>query len=95
MTTEGNDPKQLKTPELITGLAMVGGLGMTLAVVGAAVGVSDPGADSQAIGALILGGIVMTLGAIVAWVLIAEPHKHFDDITQPLEDDHHGHDDDH
>jgi len=80
-------------PSLIRGLAMVGGLGLTLIVIALGFGVvGGEQANSNLVGLGVLSGALILLVAIVAWFGVVQPHKHFDDINQPLEDDHgHGH----
>lgn len=73
---------------------MVGGLGMTLTLVAAGLGVIDANADADAIGLAVLVGLVTTLGAILAWFFYVQPHKDFDDITVPMYHGHH-HDEPH
>ncbi|MCU0511733.1 MAG: AtpZ/AtpI family protein [Anaerolineae bacterium] len=75
-------------PPLQSGLAMAGGLGITLIVVGLALGVLDATLNSSTIGLLILTGFAFLVGAIAAWFGVVQPQKHFDDINVPK---YHGH----
>lgn len=82
--------KQTANP-LNFGLAMLAGGGVVLMIIAGGVGVVQ-GAETSAgaIGVLFAGGLLLMIGGIVAWVVINQPYKHFDDINQPL-DDGHGH----
>ncbi len=75
------------------GLAMVGGLGMTIIMVGLGVGViNGPNTTpetSQTIGLLLVTGGGLLVVAIAAWLATVRPFEHFDDINQPLEDEGH------
>lgn len=76
---------------------MIGGLGLTLIVISLGFGVvGGEDANSNLVGLGVLSGALILLTAIIAWLGVVQPHKHFDDINQPLEDDHghgQGHDD--
>lgn len=78
-------------------LSMLGGLGLTVIIVGLIIGVVDPAGNSSAIGLLVLTGFACLLGAILGWIAVGQPHKHFDDINVPqYHGDHHeAHHDDH
>ena len=75
------------------GLAMVGGLGMTLMILGAAVGVIyGASMDAQAthsLGLLILVGLLLLALAIGFWLGFVRPFQRFDDINVPAEPEHH------
>ena len=75
------------------GLAMVGGLGMSLAIGGASVGVIFGAAlDGQAthtLGLLILVGMLLLALAIGFWLGWTRPFQRFDDINIPAEAEHH------
>lgn len=79
---------------LVTGMAIIGGIGLTLMSVGLAIGVIQ-GAEANTVfvGALFWMGLVLLFGASAAWFAIVQPHKHFDDINQPQYTGHR--DDDH
>jgi hypothetical protein len=75
---------------------MVAGLGVTLMIIALAVGViQGSAADTNAVGLLFAGGLVLFILGAGSWFAIVQPQKHFDDINQPAEADHHGHADDH
>ncbi len=85
-------------PQIISGLAMTGGAGITLAMLALSIGVIDPTADSRVIGLAVLAGVLALTSAIVAWFFVVQPHKHFDDINVPQYTGHHHnaeHSDDH
>jgi len=75
----------------VLGLAMVAGLGVILMVTALAIGViQGSAADSSAIGLFFAGGLILFILGAVSWFAVMQPQKHFDDISQPLEADHHG-----
>ncbi len=74
---------------LITGLAMVGGLGLTIIVVALGLGVIIPNADNNFVGLAVLTGLVILISGIGGWLAVVQPFTHFDDINIPAEDDHH------
>lgn len=82
---------QLNNPQVLTGLAMIGGLGLTVMIVAFGYGVVDSSADSGLIGMALVAGGLLVLGASVAWFFVVEPHKHFDDINKPMYHGHHDH----
>jgi hypothetical protein len=65
---------------LTLGLALLGGLGVTLMIV--ALGAGVVGAEG--------GTVALLIGAAVAWGAVVQPWTHFDNINLPAEDDHHG-----
>ena len=76
---------------IVITLAMVGGLGFTLIVLALGIGVvQGEVANNQIINGLFFGGILLMIASTIAWTSIVQPHRHFDDINQPLElDTHH------
>ncbi|MDX2160443.1 MAG: hypothetical protein SF162_03865 [bacterium] len=70
------------------GLAMAGGIGIVLMILALGVGVVQPDANSYVIGMVFVIGLAMMVTGIGAWIFTARPFDHFDDINQPLEDDH-------
>ncbi len=74
---------------LATLLAFLTGLGLTLMVAAAALGVVG-GADGTSLGLLFSVGVVMFICGIIAWFAERRPDQHFDDINEPH---YHGHDD--
>ncbi|MGJ3238270.1 MAG: hypothetical protein ACFE0Q_06150 [Anaerolineae bacterium] len=79
----------------LTILAMVGGLGITMMLVAAGIGVVWENADSGLIGLIVLIGAGLLVAAIGGWVIVVRPHEHIDDINQPMYHGHHHDDDDH
>lgn len=80
---------------LSIGMAFIAGIGLTLMVVAAGVGVvQGEAASSSLLGLMFAGGLVMLISGIVAWFVIVQPHHHFDDINVP-EYTGHGHGDEH
>ena len=84
-----------KQPSRLTlySLAMVGGLGMTMMILAAAIGVIY-GAGLAAetahnLGLLFVSGLLMLGLAIGFWLGWARPFEHFDDINVPAEPEHH------
>jgi sugar phosphate permease len=90
MSTDTNTPNTNQS--LITALAMLGGLGITLMVGAAAIGSVDANANSTAIGLALLTGLLCLLGAIATWFAVVQPHKHFDDINVAQYHGHEHHD---
>ncbi len=91
MSNETNHAPVQYNPNLLTGLALVGGIGITAIMIALGVGViQGEAADSTSIGLLILAGFVALAFAIGGWLIYVQPHTHFDDINQPLVEDHHG-----
>jgi ABC-type nickel/cobalt efflux system permease component RcnA len=84
--------KTTKTDQPLTfGLAMAGGIGLTLMIVALAVGViGGEGADSSAISLTFLLGVGLLILGIGGWMAVTRPFEHFDDIDQPA-DGGHGH----
>jgi hypothetical protein len=90
MSTDTNTPNTNQS--LITWLAMLGGLGITLMVGAIAIGSVDANANSTAIGLAILTGLLCLFGAIATWIAVVQPHKHFDDINVAQYHGHEHHD---
>jgi ABC-type nickel/cobalt efflux system permease component RcnA len=78
---------------LLFGLSFLGGAGVVVMIVVAAIGViGGAAADSGTLGMFFWLGLALLLVGIVGWFGVTRPDKTFDDINQPLEDDHgHGH----
>jgi 4-amino-4-deoxy-L-arabinose transferase-like glycosyltransferase len=74
-------------------LAMVGGLGMTLMMTAAMLGViygSGLGADStHSLGLMLVSGLLLLVVAIGFWLGWVRPFERFDDINVPAEPEHH------
>ncbi len=75
------------------GLAMVGGLGMTMMMLGASIGVIYGAAlDAEAthsLGLMIVVGLLLLILAIGFWLGWVRPFESFDDINIPAEPEHH------
>jgi hypothetical protein len=83
-------------PNLIVGLAMTGGLGILLIMVGFLLGVFDPNLSSSVVGLLVLAGLLFLVVAIATWAAVVRPFDHFDDINVAQYHGHeHEHHDDH
>ncbi len=78
---------------LTISLALLAGLGLTLMIVAAGIGViQGDSADGELLGLLFVGGIAALVVGGVAWGGVVRPWENFDDINQPL---YHGHEHDH
>ncbi|MCY4525140.1 MAG: hypothetical protein OXB89_00890 [Anaerolineaceae bacterium] len=73
---------------LATLLSFVAGLGLTLMVIGAALGVTGGGGSD--LGLLFAAGAILFICGVIAWFASARPDAGFDDIDEPR---YHGHDD--
>jgi ABC-type nickel/cobalt efflux system permease component RcnA len=92
-TNTSNTPRSL-----IIGLAMVGGLGLTLMVIALGLGVvGGENADSYSIGLFFITGLALLIVGIASWFAVTRPDQHFDDINVPQYTGHHHeeHHDDH
>jgi multisubunit Na+/H+ antiporter MnhB subunit len=85
-TPETTQPQVSRS--VLTGIAMIGGLGITLMMIAAGIGVILPDAPSDVIGLVVALGAGLLITAIAGWIIAARPHEHFDDITVPQ---YHGH----
>ena len=78
---------------ILYSLAMVGGLGMTLMIAGASIGVvfgADLDSDAtHGLGLLIVVGLLLMALAIGFWLGWVRPFQRFDDINIPAEPEHH------
>lgn len=75
---------------LLLALSTIGGLGITLMMVAAAVGVVEGAtADNQSLSLYFGLGCLMLVSACGAWFAIVRPDKNFDDINQALEEEAH------
>jgi hypothetical protein len=81
---------------IAVGLAFCTGIGLTVMMVAAGIGVvQGENADGALIGLLFVLGLSLTVVGIIAWFAAIRPDKHFDDINVPAPDDHAEHHDDH
>ncbi len=97
MATETQDPQettQESNQNLLVGLSMLGGLGITIMVVAAAIGVVVTDVDSGVVGLSVLVGAALLVASIGGWIIAERPHEHFDDINVPQYTGHH-HDEEH
>ncbi|NJR12339.1 hypothetical protein HC776_00085 [bacterium] len=81
-------PSTAPHENLILGLAMAGGLGILLIIIGFLLGVLNPTLSSSIVGLTVLAGLLFLIGAIIAWAAVVRPFDHFDDINVPQ---YHGH----
>lgn len=94
-TQETQEKEQAKVSDsVLTGISMLGGLGITLMMVAAGVGVVLPDAPSDIVGLVVALGAGLLVTSIAGWVIAVRPHENFDDINVPLYHGHH-HDDEH
>lgn len=96
-TQETQEQTNEVSQSLLIGLSMLGGIGITLMVVAAGVGVVQAEADAGQVGTYVLLGAGLLVMAIAGWFVAVQPHKNFDDINVPLYTGHHHdeHEDDH
>ena len=89
---QGRDAAQPKKLTLY-GLAMVGGLGMTLMIFAVSIGVIYgemlDASSTHSLGLLIVAGMFLLLLSIVFWLGWLRPFQGFDDINVPAEPEHH------
>lgn len=94
MTEEHNIQSENQPSRLtLYGLAMVAGLGITMMMVGAIIGVIG-GAELDAsstnlIGLSFVAGLLLLIVAIGFWLGLVRPFSNFDDINVPLEPEPH------
>lgn len=89
MATETTETKQ-PSQAMQVGLSMLGGLGITIMVVAAAMGViGGESANADQIGFWVVLGLAMLVTAIIAWAAIVRPFENFDDINEPQYHGHH------
>lgn len=74
-------------------LAMAGGLGMTMMIMAASIGViygtQLDAAATHNIGLLLVSGLLLLILAIGFWLGWVRPFENFDDINIPAEPEHH------
>lgn len=93
--TEEHRAEPTKQPSRLTlySLAMVGGLGMTMMILAAAIGVIYGTAlaaeTAHNLGLLFVSGLLGLGLAIGFWLGWTRPFEHFDDINVPAEPEHH------
>lgn len=75
---------------LVIGLAVVGGIGLTIMTIALAIGViQGANASDTVISTLFFGGLVLLAGASFGWFGVTQPYKNFDDINVPHYTGHH------
>lgn len=84
----GTEVQEKISGNVLYGLAMVGGIGMTLMIVAAAFGVVGS-LDSGMVGLLVVLGTGLLIASVGGWVIATRPYEHFDDITVPHYHGHH------
>lgn len=93
MTEEHNTNSNQPSSVTLYSLAMVGGIGITLMIGGAIVGVIGGSAlDEQTtnlIGLAVVAGLLLLITAIGFWLGLVRPFENFDDINVPAEPEHH------
>ena len=93
MTDETNNRQDQPSKLTHYGLAMVGGVGLTLLILGASLGVIYGGAldaeTTHSIGLALVLGLLLLVLAIGFWLGWARPFQRFDDINLPAEPEHH------
>lgn len=93
--TEEHNSDRIEQPSRLTrySLAMVGGLGMTMMILAAAIGVVYGTAlaaeAAHNLGLLFVSGLLALALAIGFWLGWARPFENFDDINVPAEPEHH------
>ena len=93
--TEEHSTDLAKQPSRLTlySLAMVGGLGMTMMILAAVIGVIHGTAldveSTHTIGLLFVSGLLVFAVAIGFWLGWVRPFENFDDINVPAEPEHH------
>jgi len=85
VTSETNSSKALKL-----GLSFVSGIGITLMVIAAGIGVIG-GVEDSALGLLFAAGTAMLITGIIIWFAVVRPDTTFDDINEPHYHGHHDH----
>lgn len=93
MTDERSDNVTRPSKLTLYGLAMVGGVGMTLMMLGASIGViygaALDGEATHSLGLMIVAGLLLLIVAIGFWLGWVRPFERFDDINIPAEPEHH------
>lgn len=90
-------PKNYKTANPLTfGLAMAGGIGLTMMMLALGIGVArGDNADMGLISGLFIVGLLLFLTGVIGWVAAVRPFERFDDINVPQYHGHHEHASDH
>jgi hypothetical protein len=79
---------QAASKSVLTGIAMIGGLGITLMMLALGIGVVLPDAPSV-IGLVVALGVGLLITSIAGWIIATRPYEHFDDITVAQYHGHH------
>lgn len=95
MATETENTTDTGQNTLTVSLAMIAGLGMTLMMVAAGIGViGGEQADGSTFGLMFVGGLALFVLGLGGWLGVVRPWETFDDINQPHYTGHHHHDED-
>lgn len=74
-------------------LSMVGGIGITMMIIGATIGViggaSLDAHGSNLVGLAVVAGLLLLIVSIAFWTGLVRPFENFDDINVPAEPEHH------
>lgn len=90
-----NEESNSEQPSQLTliNLSMVGGLGITLMIIAATIGVIwGANLDEQAtnlIGLAVVAGLLLLIVSVGFWAGMVRPFEDFDDINVPAEPEHH------
>jgi hypothetical protein len=85
-----NETKTEVSSNVLYGLAMLGGLGLTFMIVAAGIGVLNlQDMDSSFVGMIVAIGFGLLVTSIGGWAIATRPFEHFDDITVPQYHGHH------
>lgn len=87
MSVQQHDPT--RNPQTF-GLALTAGVGVTLMMIAAGVGVLQADANTSAVAVTFVGGLLLLILGIVGWVIVTKPFQNFDDINVPKYTGHHG-----
>jgi hypothetical protein len=85
-----NETKPAVSQNVLYGLAMVGGLGLTLMIVAAGIGVLNlEDLDGGLISLFVALGFGLLVASIGGWAIATRPFENFDDITVAQYHGHH------
>lgn len=84
-----NETKTAVSQNILIGLAMVGGIGMTLMIVAAGYGVVMTEDHSNIVFLAVVLGVGLLIASIGGWVIATRPFENFDDITVAQYHGHH------
>lgn len=84
-----NETKPQVSENVLYGLAMIGGLGLTFMILAAGIGVVSPEIDSGLVGLFVVLGFALIVASVGGWMIATRPFEHFDDINVPQYHGHH------